>query len=62
MKLTAEGKIDSMLCLGADEKKHAVLNPDNLLGQCMETAVHASRSLPCSLRMRQCVGRIILTE
>lgn len=44
MKLTAEGKIDSVFCLGADEKKPAVLNPDNLLGQCMETAVHASRS------------------
>lgn len=44
MKLTAEGKIDSMFCLGADEKQHAVLNPDNLLCQCMETAVHASRN------------------
>lgn len=44
MKLTADGKIDSVFCLGADEKKHAVLNPDSLLGQCMETAVHASRS------------------
>lgn len=43
MKLTAEGKIDSVFCLGADEKP-AVLNPDNLLGQCMETAMHASRS------------------